>query len=50
MILCMAGIGLLRPHHANIVKPGRRLMHGIPLRFANTTQNTSTGWLTLGTV
>ncbi len=29
----MAGIGLLRAHHANIVKPGRRLMRGIPLRF-----------------
>ncbi len=29
----MLGKGLFQPRHATIVTPGRRLLHGIPLRF-----------------
>ncbi|WP_327000437.1 DUF4832 domain-containing protein [Dactylosporangium sp. NBC_01737] len=43
--------GGLRPGRYTIVmRVDNPLRNGIPLRFANTAQNNSTGWLTLGTV
>ena len=29
----MAGKGYFQVHHATITKPGRRLMHAVPIRF-----------------
>ncbi|MGI5184826.1 DUF4832 domain-containing protein [Dactylosporangium sp. CA-152071] len=41
----------LRPgRHTVVMRVDNPLRNGIPLRFANTAQNTSTGWLTLGTL
>ena len=41
---------LHRGNYTIVMRVPNPLRNGIPLRFANTSQNIGTGWLTLGTV